>query len=200
MPQRTAQINTAIGGVSIQGKIVHDAEGEIGQTVDIPKGQAGTLTTRTDNDTGIATLSTGHGLVTGNKVDVVWAGGSRIGMDATVSGNAVTVNLGAGTNLPAQDTAVTLYRRLIINQVFDGDKVLQIEALLPVAGVMSIISDAPAAIVDETPLVANKPWFWFEGTGAANPLTGETVATIEVASRATANSKFKLCALIDSVL
>lgn len=83
--------------------------------------QTGTLATRTDDNTGVATLSTGHGIITGNKVDVYWSGGVRYGMDATVSTNAVTIDGGAGDNLPIATTAVTVVKQTVIEINFDGD-------------------------------------------------------------------------------
>lgn len=84
--------------------------------------QTGTLTTRTDDDTGVATLSTGHGITTGMVVDVYWSGGVRYGMDATVSVNAVTVDGGAGDVLPSQDDPVTVVEQVEINPLnLDGD-------------------------------------------------------------------------------
>jgi hypothetical protein len=85
--------------------------------------QTGTLSTRTDNDTGVATLTTGHGIVTsGDKVDVYWSGGVRYGMTATVATNDVTIDGGGGDNLPAQSTAVTVVTQVEINPLnLDGD-------------------------------------------------------------------------------
>jgi len=84
--------------------------------------KSGTLTTRTDDDTGVATLATGHAITTGMVVDVYWTGGVRYGMDATVSGLAVTVDGGAGDNLPAQDDPVTVVEQIEINPLnLDGD-------------------------------------------------------------------------------
>lgn len=83
--------------------------------------QTGTLTTRTDDDTGVATLSTGHGLTTGMVVDVYWAAGVRYGMDATVATNAITLDGGAGDNLPMESTAVTVVQQTAVEVNFDGD-------------------------------------------------------------------------------
>ena len=83
--------------------------------------QTGTLTTKTDDDTGIATLSAGHGIETADVVDVYWAAGIRYGMDATVATNAVTVDGGAGDALPTQDTAVTVVEQIDWEIDFDGD-------------------------------------------------------------------------------
>jgi hypothetical protein len=83
--------------------------------------QTGSLTTRTDDNTGVATLSTGHGLLTNDVVDVYWSGGIRFGMVATVSGNAVSLEGGAGDNQPAQDTPCTVVKQTAIEVNFDGD-------------------------------------------------------------------------------
>ncbi len=82
----------------------------------------GTLGTRIDDDTGIVTLSTGHGIETDDVVDVYWAGGVHYGMTATVATNAVTVDGGSGDNLPTEAatiTAVVVQEDWEIN--FDGD-------------------------------------------------------------------------------
>jgi len=84
--------------------------------------QTGQLTTRTGNDDGIVTLSTGHGIISTNKVDVYWTGGRRFGMTATVDSNAVTVAGGAGNNLPELNTeGVTVVKQTAVNINFDGD-------------------------------------------------------------------------------
>lgn len=83
--------------------------------------QTGPLSTRTDDNTGVATLSAGHGILINDVVDVYWDGGIRFGMVATVSGNAVSLEGGAGDNLPAQDAAVTVVKQTPVEVNFDGD-------------------------------------------------------------------------------
>lgn len=83
--------------------------------------QTGTLTTRTDDNTGVATLSTGHGIITSDVCDVYWSGGCRYGMTATVATNAVTLDGGAGTVLPAESTPVTVVKQTAVEVNFDGD-------------------------------------------------------------------------------
>ena len=83
--------------------------------------QTGTLSTRTDDDTGVATLSTGHGIQNADVCDVYWATGVRYGMTATVATNEVTLNGGAGDNLPAQSTPVTVVKQTAVEVNFDGD-------------------------------------------------------------------------------
>lgn len=82
----------------------------------------GALGTRTDDDTGVIQLATGHGIESDDVVDVYWAGGVRYGMTATVSSNDVTVDGGAGDVLPSQSTTITavvVQEDWEIN--FDGD-------------------------------------------------------------------------------
>lgn len=76
----------------------------------IAAAKTGQLTTRTDNDTGVLTMDSGHGFITGDKVDVYWTTSSvqycRRLMSATVSGDAVTVDGGSGTSLPSNLTSI----------------------------------------------------------------------------------------------
>jgi len=81
----------------------------------------GALTTRTDNDTGVVTLSTGHGIATSDVVDVYWSGGVRYGMTATVAGNLVTVDGGAGDNLPVLSTTITAVAKQVEMNPLDLD-------------------------------------------------------------------------------
>lgn len=67
----------------------------------------GTLSTRTDGDTGVCTLSSGHLITVSDTVSVWWSGGDRKGMTVTaVNGSLVTVDAGTGDNLPATSSAV----------------------------------------------------------------------------------------------
>ena len=71
---------------------------------------AGTLTTRADDDTGIVTLPTGHGITDSGTVSLSWSGGGRGDMTVTAyDATTVSVDVGDGDNLPAQDTAVSVH-------------------------------------------------------------------------------------------
>jgi len=71
---------------------------------------AGSLSTRTDNDTGVCTVvETNHGITVSHTVAVWWAAGKRTGMSVTaVSGTVITVDGGSGDNLPALSTAIEI--------------------------------------------------------------------------------------------
>lgn len=82
----------------------------------------GTLDTRTDDDTGIVGLASGHTISDSDTVDVYWSGGLRYGMTATVCGNDVTVDGGAGDALPVATTSCTVVTQTEINPLnLDGD-------------------------------------------------------------------------------
>ena len=73
----------------------------------------GTLSTRTDNDTGVLTVPTGHGITASDTVVVSWLAAGvrtyRYNVDVTgVTSTTISIDLGAGTNLPSSSTAVTI--------------------------------------------------------------------------------------------
>lgn len=94
------------------------------QTVDLPAGKAGSLTTRTDDDTGVVTVASGHGITASDFVDLYWSGGNRFGVDVTaVTDTTISINIGSGDNLPAQDTAVVITKQVTKVCNIDGDAV-----------------------------------------------------------------------------
>src|SRR5690349_15739086 len=126
MPDVTAQLSYQIGGVLINSRISRSATGQIAHDPSVANGKltpgkAGSLTTRSGNNAGVVTLSTGHGIATNDKVDVYWAGGVQYNCTATVATNAITLASGAGDNLPTQGTAVVLCKRTVIASAFSGD-------------------------------------------------------------------------------
>ena len=80
MPTGTISKTIAIAGINVAAQAQRTDNGQIAQEVTLPAGKAGSLTTRTDDDTGVATLTPGHGITTSDTVDVYWAGGVRYGM------------------------------------------------------------------------------------------------------------------------
>lgn len=198
MPTTSASMSARIGGVSVSGAVSRTAGGQISQSVSLEAGHAGSLTTRTDNDTGVATLSTGHGIVTSDKVDVFWTGGLRYGMTATVATNAVTVDGGAGDNLPDALTAVVVCKQVVIDTDFAGDDIDLI-----VAG-----ADRRCHLHfqqnDGTTLLAVKVeagefWEWHSDGNFTNPLAGAAVGKACVSNGSSAGAcELRLGVLYDS--
>ena len=81
--------------------------------------KSGTLTTRTDANTGTLTLGASHGILTGDVVDVYWYdtnGDLQVQHDVTVgtvAGTSVPIDSGTGTDLPIATTVV--YVSKIVN-------------------------------------------------------------------------------------
>lgn len=147
---------------------------------EIPAAKSGSLTTRTDDDTGVVTLSTGHGITTGARVDAYWEVGGvkgyRYGMAATVAGDAVTVDGGAGDNLPVATSTVIL----AVAQEFDfdltGDNVKVLAFFSEVRGLFVLEDDIGGVLYVKHHPDSNQASGWYSDSGETNPIAGDTVA------------------------
>lgn len=76
----------------------------------LPVGIAGTLTTRTDGDTGVITSSS-HGYTDAGTISVFWSGGCRYGMTVSnYDADTVTLDGGSGNDFPVEGATVTIYQ------------------------------------------------------------------------------------------
>jgi len=153
--------------------------------------QAGTLTGRTDADTGqiTATLS-GHGISAGHLLDVFWASQAmyRYGMSATaVSGLVISVNGGSGSDLPALSTAVTFARASSAAYAFDGDDARFLCVTATRRGLVKFRDSGGAALLVQE-VGATAPFVWSETQTPTHPITGNPVATIEYTNADSAGS------------
>ena len=104
-----------VGTMSLADSVIVDSGGVAQVSEEIPAAKTGTLTTRTDNDTGTLTMSASHGITTGAKIDIYWTGGRRYNVEVgTVSVNSVPFDNGSGDNLPTNNTSVTV----MVQQVY----------------------------------------------------------------------------------
>jgi hypothetical protein len=177
MSSATSRRQISIAGLSVNSKIVVDGyEGSIGVQPTLAAAKTGTLTTRTDNDTGVATMDSGHGFATNDVLDVYWDGGARYGMTATVSTNAVTIDGGAGDNLPTTSTALTVMKQVVLSQPFDGSKVKAL-ALHCKETRCTILFYESSSLRLAVQLNADTPYEWFSGGYGSNPLASYTAIT-----------------------
>jgi hypothetical protein len=137
----------------------------------LPAASTGTLTTRTDDNTGVVTAASGHGIVTSDTVCVFWTDTNgdlqyRSGMTATVATNAITVGGGDGTTgisvLPAASTAVTISK--LDSQTLDSDPTISALEILSI----SAGSNSLLAQLRSVPAAQAKVNFLCEGTGNIN--------------------------------
>jgi len=186
MSQITIGYSVNGGGLSIPRSVQREVDGQDSRgPITLAAGKAGTLSTRTDDNTGTLTLGGGHGITTGMIVDLYWTGGMRYDVTVgTVSGNSVPFDLGAGDNLPIATTAIVCAPRTLINAAIDGDAlaVLAVEVgyTLPNSTGKGHVEfqDAADDTIAELDLVANSPQvFDVTGTGT-NPFTGDPITKI----------------------
>lgn len=150
--------------------------------------KTGTLTTRTDNDTGTVTMASGHGFATSDKIDLYWTGGSRTRMTATVTGDSVVLDGGTGDNLPIATTAVTAMKPQ--NEAFAvGYAVMQ--ALLCSCTVPATVTflDGSAAVVATVRITTTADYIWDSANGADNPFGTTDVATAALSHGFSGGSK-----------
>jgi len=168
-------------GITITGSV--PKTGTIGiepVTTNLPVGNAGTLLTRTEDDTGTITLEAGHTIENGDVVDVHWSGGCRYGMTATTSGGtsvSADVDGGAGDVLPVEDTEVVVTVPVVLDLTFDGDNLVLIGVGANQQASVRFLDSGSAVLLSEL-VIANGSWGWASGMGVANPLTGNAVASV----------------------
>lgn len=175
------------GGVTIQTlPIQRTSSGSIALEDTLSEAKSGTLTTRTDNNTGTLTMAGGHGFTDGQIIDIYWSGGVQRSVTVgTVATNSVPIDSGIGDNLPADETAITAVVQKSINLAIDGDNAKFIAVILETldktlrtaANVQ--FRDAAADVIAEIDLVANVPQVWDIEGGSANPFTGDPITNLK---------------------
>jgi len=193
MPKAIIASQIQIGGtqMSASNTLTGNAQESYSPTTDPVAAQEGTLDTRTDADTGVVGCSTGHGIETGDKVVVSWTESgvrkSRTDMDATVSGDNVTIDGGDGDDLPAEDSTVNVAVQTDMAASFDGDDLVAIGATAS-RDTTLVFYDSGDAVLLKTELYAGSAWIWQSGAGTSTPITGNAVARIAIGNRDTAGA------------
>jgi hypothetical protein len=184
------------GGVTIQPlAITRTNSGAIGLEETANAAKTGTLSTRTDNTDGELTMTAGHGITTGQIIDLYWTGGVRYGVIVgTVATNAVPISGGAGDNLPTASTAITAVVQLSVNLAIDGDET-DILAVIFETTDTSIrtaahiqFRDASNDEIAEIDFVTNVPQVWDIAGGSANPFTGDPITNLKVSQANSTNT------------
>jgi len=200
MAKFTRDTTASLTGFSanFETSVVIEADGLETKEPTVTAAKVGTLTTRTDNDTGVATMNAGHGFVTGDELDVFWTGGQRRGMTATVATNAVTIDGGTGDNLPVLSTPLTVKKPQQENFEVVGADLKALAASSPKPGAIKLLA-ADDTVLLEIPITSdNGVYTWDTETGITNPLAGVTVAKALFShSNSAASHKMKLGALSD---
>ncbi len=206
MPTLQFGIGVSAGGVSIQQQLNVTADHPNPFEIDVPAGIAGSLTTRTDNDTGVVTFASGHGITTDHTVDLYSSAGVLIrkDMDVTaVTSTTISIDAGSGDNLPVATTALIVARQQVVNAAIDGDAIQFIAICLEIPGTQTshgraIFEDAATDDITEMDLVANGPVVINVSGGQTNPFEGDPVATCRISSGNVTAAKLKIISMEDS--
>lgn len=196
-------LNIAIGvsgvGGSISRSTPRTADGGGAIEVAVPVGQAGTLTTRSDDDTGIVTAGSGsHGISSSDVIDLFWVGGARFGITVgTVSGTSIPIggdDSGTGDVLPASSTAVVVSPRVAFNAAIDGDALAAI-AIQQVFLSTSETAESRVTLLDSgdseiegITLAANTPRLFDITGGDTNVFTGNPITDGFISNGSTTNA------------
>ena len=194
----TARITTVaeIAGLSIQGIASREKSGGVALDPALPAAVVAALTTRTDNNTGVVTLPANHGIVNG-KIDLYWAGGIRYGMDGIVTVNALAIDLGAGDNLPDDESAVIVSNQVAIDVDVDGDLLAALAAACPTRAHLDFQDDADASLL-AVEIAAGEVYEWHADSEVTNPLAGDVVASLKASNGEATAATLKVGILYDS--
>lgn len=155
----------------------------------VPAAKAGTLSARTDNDTGNATLGAGHGITDGSRVDVYWDGGSRRGMTVgTVAGTTVPLDGGAGDNLPAASTVIQVAVAVEKKIPIEGDDLVGLAFYTDAKGTFVLTGDDDVEDYSRV-IEATGNSVWRDGDPDANPIVGDVITKVYMSHADTTGSK-----------
>lgn len=196
MHSATITNSVSSGSTQLSGQRSVSGEGKIEIDVSVGAGSVGTLSTRTDANTGVITGPGGHPITTGLIVDVYWEGGYRRGMTVgTVSVNSIPIDGGSGDDLPIATTAITIARRTQVELAVIGDEV---QALALHCASRAVFSLADGSSEHLGKLVENKIYAWDAEDGSANPIAGDTLTQVFLSHAATAAKDMKVLVIYTS--
>lgn len=170
-----------VGGKVSTSRTLVTADGLIAKERTVGPAKTGQLTTRTDANTGVLTMTNGHGIPTG-RIDVYWSGGSRRGMSGTVTVNSIAIDGGSGDDLPPNSTAITAMAPIEEPLVIAGDEVLAIEMYSEALGLIVLADDEDAELLFKNlggaDASAYRSYVWTPDRNATSPLAGVDVAKV----------------------
>ena len=204
MPSTNYTMNMAAGGVSINGVVARSSDSAISIDVAVPAAKVGTLTTRTSDTVGTITLAADHGVTTAAIVDLYFTGGVRYGVTVgTVSGTSVPFSLGAGDNLPAEASAITVGPTVLADFVVTGNSII----IIGMQAVAAAAQNSFLAHIDfqdvggsevQVQLVTNEPRVIDVTGGDTNILAADAILDVRLSTNYTGGLQLRIAALIDA--
>lgn len=185
-------------GYSFPATIRTSADGGLIKSISVPAAKTGTLTTRTNDSSGTLTMAASHGITTGARLDLYWADGSRRGITVgTVAGNSVPISVGAGDNLPVQDTAITAMVPVEEEFLFTGNGCKALAFFSQRRGTI-VVAEADDGAATHRVLTAGVSSVWTPDRDSVNPVADADVAKVFFShADATQASNMRIAALFD---
>ena len=169
------------------------------QEESVAAGNAGTLTTRTNDTEGSVTASSSsHGITDGDRVDLYWTTGCRRGATVgTVAGAVIPFSGGSGDALPLQDTAITIVEPLMLDVSVEGDYVSAICLYTAARGQFCFNEGASTEHLAKE-LGDGIVYIWHDEDGSDNPIDGDTVNRIYVSHDETTAQTMRVGIMYDN--
>lgn len=196
------------GGISVQQSVTRNGDLTVAAQVTLPAGKSGTLTTRTDDNTGQLTVASGHGITGSDTVDVYWSGGRRYGVDVTATAaTTIDIDLGTGDNLPTASTAVVICKQVVANVMLYGDNAKLVVVNFAVPGSSSsksrvtffdAVTGGGSAVGSGLDLSANEPRITDVTGGDSNNYTGNVILSLVASNGGTAEGTLQVLAEVDA--
>jgi hypothetical protein len=201
-PSGSVVKTVSVDGTEFNSTRAPSATGKVVRGATLAAAKTGTLTTRTDDNTGTLTMSSGHGITTGNKIHLYWVNtdGTR-GFAHTVAGtvatNSVPIDTGAGDNLPPLNTAVTAMVPTSYDFVVEYANLvlLAFRCDQPAYAVVRQSGGTVEEAVEVTGSTGS--YSWDSGDGTSNPLAADVTSVDVSHGDATASRAVKLVALVN---
>lgn len=199
MPTLQVQSTFQLGGLTFGEQKSIDAaslivrESTPGKASAQPAAKAGTLTARTDANTGEFTLAA-HGFLATQRVDAYWdiggVKGHRRGMTVgVIAGNVVPIDGGAGDDLPADESPIILARSYEYDFRVDGNDLVGLVFYGDARSIFVLaIADGTEQYAIHFPDLAQAK-AWWAASGDVNPVAGDVIAKLFMSHADTAAAK-----------
>lgn len=149
---------------------------------------AGTLSTRTDDTSGEITVATGHGVSTGDKVDIYWSSGQcyRATVGTVTSTTLPISAVEGGDAFPAEDSTVYVGKvnSATFNVVGNNMQGLVIQTVTSSGYVVLRDGSSTHHVAYVTPTT---PYVWYTGL-STNPIAGDTLTLAHFSQRGTSGT------------
>jgi len=120
-------------------------------------------------------------------------------MDATVAGDDVTVDGGAGDDLPVgAATPCYIAEQVVVDMDVVGNNIQLLTISANYRVHVDFQSGAGASLLS-LDLPASEQWTWLSGQDITNPLAGQTVASVKVSAGFNHETVLQIGCLYDSV-